>query len=86
MSSYDITIEKLVFKLMYKFLFLLLVDGGWSLWSEWSTCLVTCGGGHQRRTRQCNNPTPAHGGDECTTDGSSSTETQQCQVNHCPGK
>ncbi|KAG7241452.1 hypothetical protein INR49_025653 [Caranx melampygus] len=41
------------------------VDGSWSSWSEFSPCTRTCGGGVTRRTRQCNNPRPAFGGNDC---------------------
>jgi len=35
---------------------LFLVSGGWSNWGVWSGCNVTCGGGVQRRSRACTNP------------------------------
>ena len=41
------------------------VDGGWSDWSRWPSCSVTCEDGHMTRTRQCNNPVPVHGGHDC---------------------
>ena len=62
------------------------VDGGWGEWSEWSTCSVTCAGGDQSRTRQCDNPVPQHNGDDCSVDGSRNTETRSCTEIKCPGK
>lgn len=37
------------------------VNGGWSDWEETGPCT----GGSRLRTRACNNPAPAHGGDFC---------------------
>ncbi|XP_066284505.1 properdin-like isoform X1 [Branchiostoma lanceolatum] len=41
------------------------VDGGWSHWGQWGPCSQTCGVAFQQRVRQCNNPTPRHGGRDC---------------------
>lgn len=62
----------------------ILVHGGWGDWTEWEECPVSCGGADQGRTRVCDNPVPEFGGDDCTVDGSSASETQRCNENPCP--
>ena len=58
------------------------VNGGWGAWGNWSTCSVTCGNGTRYRDRECDNPSPSAGGDEC--DGNA-TENQTCNDQDCPG-
>ncbi|XP_053304065.1 complement component C7 [Spea bombifrons] len=56
------------------------IDGSWSCWSSWSTCLS--GSGRRVRNRVCNNPPPSGGGKKCIGD---SIESQQCEddeLNH----
>ena len=61
-----------------------LVDGGWSEWSDWTECSKDCGGGEKSRTRECNNPAPAHGGSYCS---GISEETVTCNEDvPCPGQ
>lgn len=63
--------------------YLILVDGDWSNWSEWSSCFVTCGDGTQSRDRTCTDPAPENGGSECLGEAD---DFQPCINTPCPGK
>jgi len=58
------------------------VHGGWSSWSAWGGCPVTCGGGLERRDRTCTNPKPALFGDHCFGDAH---EDRICAAQSCTG-
>lgn len=51
------------------------VDG---VWSDWSACSATCGGGTQ--TRACTNPAPSGGGADCVGDSTQACNTQSCST------
>merc|ERR1719334_3060394 len=57
------------------------VNGGWGNYSAYGACSTTCGAGKKTRSRQCNNPAPAHGGANCT---GAATESADCKVKDCP--
>ncbi|CAH3170414.1 unnamed protein product, partial [Porites evermanni] len=57
------------------------VDGGFSNWSNWTKCSITCGTGFQLRTRSCTNPLPEHGGKLCAE--RSSAEGRNCTLQPC---
>ena len=58
------------------------VHGGWSIWSKYSPCSVTCGKGMKQRTRICDSPMPQYGGKMCLGD---STEQTMCDTGiMCP--
>ncbi|XP_051628319.1 complement component C9 isoform X1 [Manacus candei] len=48
------------------------INGGWSCWSAWSTCI----NGESTRTRQCNHPAPGPGGRPCQGE---SIEKRPCE-------
>ncbi|KAF8561358.1 hypothetical protein P879_00953, partial [Paragonimus westermani] len=58
------------------------VNGGWGEWSPWSHCSKSCGGGQRRRTRRCDHPAPAYGGEDCPANGY--MEVSDCQNVPCP--
>merc|ERR1712203_1196081 len=57
------------------------VNGGWGEFGAWDECPVSCGGAEHSRYRTCDNPAPAHGGEDCS---GSNTETERCNENPCP--
>ena len=58
------------------------INGGWTLWSKWSFCSVSCGTGYKLRSRTCTNPSPLYGGLQCK---GSNNETMECDTGiHCP--
>ena len=59
---------------------LVVVNGGWSDFGEWSECSVTCGGGMRERARTCTNPPPAYGGMDCVGDNK---EVETCNTQGC---
>uniref|UniRef100_A0A7M5X072 C-type lectin domain-containing protein n=1 Tax=Clytia hemisphaerica TaxID=252671 RepID=A0A7M5X072_9CNID len=58
------------------------VNGNWGQWSNWTECDKPCGVGFQNRSRVCDDPAPAHGGNDCN--GTHTNETQMCNFNYCP--
>jgi hypothetical protein len=64
-------------------MFCFLVDGKWSVWTDWSPCPVTCGGGTIHRMRTCDSPPPGPYGLNCT---GTSDESMDCNLDACPGK
>ena len=60
------------------------IPGGYTSWSNFSKCSVSCGeGGTRYRTRNCTNPVPKHGGKNCSKIGSS-FESEACNNFSCP--
>uniref|UniRef100_UPI0037E8B81C A disintegrin and metalloproteinase with thrombospondin motifs 3 n=1 Tax=Semicossyphus pulcher TaxID=241346 RepID=UPI0037E8B81C len=56
-------------------------DGAWGSWSKYGSCSRSCGTGVRFRTRQCNNPAPSNGGQDCP---GVNYEYQLCNTDDCP--
>ncbi|XP_063003641.1 SCO-spondin-like [Elgaria multicarinata webbii] len=57
------------------------VDGGFTPWSPWAPCSLTCGGlGNMTRSRACTSPKPANGGKECA---GPQVDLKYCQTLDC---
>ena len=59
------------------------VDGNWGDWGNWSLCSKTCGEGEKVRSRECDNPTPEHGGRTCEGEV---IDVDYCNNKECTGK
>lgn len=51
------------------------VNGGWSVWTTWTPCSAHCGEGDRKRSRICNSPSPAYGGQHCLLSTLRQTDT-----------
>ena len=58
------------------------LKGGWSAWSDYGDCSVTCGIGSKTRIRTCISPISPNGGSACIGEDS---ETMGCEDIACPG-
>uniref|UniRef100_A0A8C9SJM8 ADAM metallopeptidase with thrombospondin type 1 motif, 3 n=1 Tax=Scleropages formosus TaxID=113540 RepID=A0A8C9SJM8_SCLFO len=56
-------------------------DGSWGAWTKFGSCSRSCGTGIRFRTRQCNNPVPSNGGQDCS---GVNYEYQLCNTDDCP--
>ncbi|KAL4223846.1 hypothetical protein ACF0H5_017311 [Mactra antiquata] len=57
------------------------VDGVFTVWSTWSKCSVTCGGGTHTRTRTCSYPDGVPHGNDCA---GSLSASESCNTDPCP--
>ena len=64
------------------FTLFLVVDGGFSDWTQWTSCSVTCGSGQAVRRKTCDRPAPQYGGRDCL---GPADEVEQCSNGPCPG-
>ncbi|XP_069066851.1 SCO-spondin-like [Pleurodeles waltl] len=57
------------------------VDGGFTPWTVWSPCSLTCGGlGNMTRSRDCTNPPPTNRGKDCS---GPRVDIKYCQTPEC---
>ncbi|XP_078312808.1 SCO-spondin-like [Crassostrea virginica] len=57
------------------------IHGNWGAWGSYGSCSKTCASGTMVRSRSCNNPAPAYGGNNCA---GSSTSSASCNTHNCP--
>ncbi|XP_068397521.1 hemicentin-1 isoform X4 [Eschrichtius robustus] len=80
-SEYECVARNLMGSVLVRVPVIVQVHGGFSQWSTWRSCSVTCGKGIQKRSRVCNNPSSANGGKPCQ---GSDSEMRSCQHKLCP--
>lgn len=61
------------------------VNGGYSMWSQWTLCSKSCGGGTRARERTCTEPPPAGNGPGCADLGEPQEE-EKCNEDPCPDR
>jgi len=59
------------------------IDGGYTDWTPYSACSVSCGSGLQYKSRCCMDPLPAFGGKPCILLGAP-VEIKKCETQACP--
>jgi hypothetical protein len=59
-----------------------IVDGVWLTWSTWTACTASCGGGTERRHRECHFQQHVPQGDYCK---GQSIEQTTCGTDACAG-
>ena len=67
---------------MFVHTFLCPVPAMWTTWSEWDMCTVTCGGGTQNRTRDCEQDPDCPDNIDCVGDD---MDIQDCNTQCCEG-
>jgi len=61
-----------------------IVNGVWAKWTPWLTCTATCEFGTHLRSRECSNPSPMFGGEDCE---GIDVNYRRCNVGtRCPSK
>merc|ERR1719494_843167 len=61
------------------------INAGYTLWSDWSECSETCGGGTTKRNRFCTKPEPKYGGKTCKGRNlGNDVQTKSCNTQDCP--
>ena len=67
---------------MFRFVYVVPVDGQWSAWGEYSQCTADCNGGEKTKVRRCDSPSPMYGGQQCVGED---TQTISCNEHPCAG-
>ncbi|XP_076378705.1 A disintegrin and metalloproteinase with thrombospondin motifs 9 isoform X1 [Megalopta genalis] len=57
------------------------VNGQWGEWGSYGECSRTCGGGVQKKYRECNNPPPQNYGNYCV---GARVKYRSCNLEDCP--
>ena len=81
----DFTCTHFTGVLKYGYISSHLVDGGYSAWSSWSVCSVSCGEGIMTRVRKCDKPEPSKAGKGCGMIGPA-RETKICKNDYQKGR